>query len=183
MMRITREDAFDVQPLHDGALDLGGRRAARQPRGACAARCRLARPTLADHAGQRAAARGLQKMGRRLRRASDRRFCLRGMGCASENADAGPRPHGPAPRILSQGDGFFAFATEIKGLWALPQVPRVLLEEASRAASAVRRSRRRSARPTYEGIHAIPGGTVLTLDAPTARSHAPLLGAARRSGA
>ena len=31
--------------------------------------------------------------------------------------------------FYTQGDGFFAFASEIKGLWALPQVPRILLED------------------------------------------------------
>ncbi len=61
-----------------------------------------------------------------------------------------------------QGDGFFAFASEIKGLWALPQVPRTLREE--RLVRHFLREWPHDAGATFfDGIRAVPGGTVLTL--------------------
>ena len=63
-----------------------------------------------------------------------------------------------------RGDGFFAFASEIKGLWALPQVPRVLLEEKS-VRYLLHDDPDDIGATHYEGIRAIPGGTVLSLGA------------------
>jgi asparagine synthase (glutamine-hydrolysing) len=63
------------------------------------------------------------------------------------------------------GDGFFAFATEIKGLWALPQVPRVLHEDI--LAGHMRWDEATDdviGTTMYEGIRYVPGGTVLTVD-------------------
>ena len=63
-----------------------------------------------------------------------------------------------------QGDGFLAFATEIKGLWALPQVRRTLLED--RLVRSVPPSALLEAGTTiFEGIRVVPGGTVLTVGA------------------
>ena len=63
-----------------------------------------------------------------------------------------------------QGDGFLAFATEIKGLWALPQVPRTLLED--KVVRSVQPNALLAAGATiFEGIQVVPGGTVLTVRA------------------
>lgn len=62
--------------------------------------------------------------------------------------------------FFHRAKAFFAFATEIKGLWALPEVPRslpdieiarMLLIDRSRPAGLTR----------FEGIQALPGGTTL----------------------
>ena len=62
------------------------------------------------------------------------------------------------------GDGFLAFASEIKGLWALPDVPRALGRKMFR--------RRLSIQPVtgegqtdFQGIVALLGGSVLSVDA------------------
>jgi asparagine synthase (glutamine-hydrolysing) len=63
-----------------------------------------------------------------------------------------------------RGADFLAFATEIKGLWALPDVPRALSEIG--LARRVLVDRRRPASATlFEGIEALPGGVVITVDA------------------
>ena len=62
------------------------------------------------------------------------------------------------------GEGFFAFATEIKGLWALPQVPRTLLEE-SIARSLLFDEPTDIGATDYASIRAVPGGSVLTVGA------------------
>jgi asparagine synthase (glutamine-hydrolysing) len=63
-----------------------------------------------------------------------------------------------------QGRDFFAFATEIKGLWALPDVPRALSEtEIGRLLLGERARPPGSTR--FQGIQAVPGGTVIGVTA------------------
>jgi len=68
--------------------------------------------------------------------------------------------------FFHRGEGFFAFATEVKGLWALPRIPRVL--EEGRVAGRLARIGSSEGEPgatEFEGVKAVPGGTVLTVDA------------------
>jgi len=62
--------------------------------------------------------------------------------------------------VYHQAPGFFAFASEIKGLWALGDVPRVLLEKELGAANLRNPDKSLAASP-YEGIAGLPGGTVM----------------------
>ncbi len=62
------------------------------------------------------------------------------------------------------GDGFFAFASEIKGLWALPDVPRAIVEDRFGRAATMNTDQSVAASP-YEGIAALAGGTVMTITA------------------
>jgi asparagine synthase (glutamine-hydrolysing) len=62
-----------------------------------------------------------------------------------------------------RGDGFLAFATEIKGLWALPEAPQSLSEAG--IARRLLADRGGEAVGLFEGIEALAGGTSLTLDA------------------
>ena len=67
------------------------------------------------------------------------------------------------------GDGFFAFATEKKGLWALPGVPRLFPEAALARSLAPRPGDAACDRPGTrrrgDGIGSLPGGSILTLAA------------------
>jgi asparagine synthase (glutamine-hydrolysing) len=65
-----------------------------------------------------------------------------------------------------RGDGFFAFATEIKGLWSLPDIPRRMRDEA--AGVGLRQvfvKRPDPGQTSYEGIRGLTAATILTLDA------------------
>jgi asparagine synthase (glutamine-hydrolysing) len=61
-----------------------------------------------------------------------------------------------------RGEGFFAFATEIKGLWALPDVPRAVTERGL-ARRLLVDGRGDPGWTMFEGIEAVPGGTTLVL--------------------
>jgi asparagine synthase (glutamine-hydrolysing) len=63
-----------------------------------------------------------------------------------------------------RGDGFFVFAAEIKGLWALPAVPRAMVE-AKIGRGLLLDAPTDIGATVYEGIRAVPGGAVLTVDA------------------
>ena len=64
------------------------------------------------------------------------------------------------------GESFFAFATEKKALWVLPQVPRQLPDaEIAEALQLGRRRARRDALGAPNAVKWLPGGTILTLDA------------------
>ncbi len=65
-----------------------------------------------------------------------------------------------------RGEGFFAFATENRGLFALPEVPRRLDEDAAvlRLARIEHRDARAPGETFHVGINALPGGRMLVLD-------------------
>ena len=131
MMRVTREDRSDAQPLHDAGLSLVADLRLDNREELAAARCRSVRGAVRN-AGQRAAVRGLQKWGVDCVDSSARRFRLRCMGRAEENAHAGARPHGAAPCVLSQR----------RGLLRLRHGDQRAVGVAAGAASAPGRSRR-----------------------------------------
>jgi asparagine synthase (glutamine-hydrolysing) len=67
--------------------------------------------------------------------------------------------------FFHRGDGFLAFATEMKGLWALPDVPRALYEPGV-AVNFLRLWHRRAPGQTkFEGIRGLPAATVFVIDA------------------
>ena len=161
MMRITREDAFDAQPLHDAAVSL-------------VADLRLDnREELAEKLLIEAAALSEMPDSALLFLA----YKKWGADCvdhllgdfafavweAQKKTLTLARDHmGQRHVFYHEGDGFFAFATEIKGLWALPQVPRVLSEE-----RVMRYLLSPESKPLgttdYDRILAVPGGTVITV--------------------
>ncbi|HVZ52161.1 MAG TPA: asparagine synthase-related protein [Pseudolabrys sp.] len=67
--------------------------------------------------------------------------------------------------LVHSGKGFFAFASEKKGLWALPEVPRELPDEliAKRLLRSEDLSHCDPRDPPADGIAAVPGGCVLTV--------------------
>ncbi len=63
-----------------------------------------------------------------------------------------------------KGDSFFAFASEIRGLWALADVPHELLDEEIARFFFRTVEHRPEGRTLYSGIAAVPGGTVVATD-------------------
>ena len=63
-----------------------------------------------------------------------------------------------------KGEGFFVFATEIKGLWVLPDVPRELIEARLMGRGLFDEETDVGA-SGYAGIRALPGGTIGVLSA------------------
>ena len=63
------------------------------------------------------------------------------------------------------GETFFAFATEKKGLWALPQVPRLLPDAEIADTLRLGGRRTRDALTAPNPVKWLPGGTILTLTA------------------
>jgi asparagine synthase (glutamine-hydrolysing) len=165
LMHVTREDTFDVQPLRDVAAGLT-----------------LVGDVRLDNREELATA--LSIGAETLRDMADSTLLLAAWkkwraGCVDHLIgdfvfavwDAGDktltiaRDHmGQRHVFYHQGEGFFAFASEIKGLRALPQVPRILLEE-KMARHFLRDEPDDPGATDYGGIRAIPGGTVLTLNA------------------
>lgn len=165
LMRVTQEDAFDAQPLHD--LESGI---------ALVADLRL------DNRAE--LARSLDIGGARLRGLPDSALLLHayqkwGDSCvehllgdyvfaiwsARERRLLLGRDH------LSQRACFFhcseralVFASEIKGLWAHPDVPRLLSDVAIARTLMRDRSLRPGATP-YEGIEGVPGAQILSIAA------------------
>ena len=141
MMATTREDAFDDQPLSDGEL-------------------RLVADVRLDNREEIAAHLAINPDA--LQNLPDSALVLAsykawGADCvdhlvgdfafavwdASQRTLTLARDHmGQRHVFYHQGAGFFAFATEIKGLWALPETPRALKEDAI-IVGAVRVERRR----------------------------------------
>ena len=163
MMRVTREDALDAQPLRDNALTLVAdlRLDNREDLAATLGIAPVALVTMPDSALLLAACK---EWG-----AGCVDYLIGDFAFALWDADKQTltlaRDHmGQRHIFYHQGDGFIAFASEIKGLWALPQVPRTLLEE--RMAHRLLRDQPDDAGATdYQSIRAVPGGTVLSVAA------------------
>lgn len=161
MMRITREDAFDTQPLREGDLSLVAD-VRLDNRAELAGALSIAPDALATMPDSALLLAAYMKWGAECveRLVGDFAFAV---WDAEKKTLTLARDHmGQRHIFYHRGEGFFAFGSEIKGLWALPQVPRVLLEE-----KTVRRFLRDEpddpGATNYEGIRAIPGGTVLTV--------------------
>jgi asparagine synthase (glutamine-hydrolysing) len=163
MMRITREDAFDAQPLHDSDLALvADLRLDNREELAAALSINLS--VLSNMPDSAILLAAYKKWGAGCveRLVGDFAFAV---WDGTKKTLTLARDHmGQRHVFYHQGDGFFAFAAEIKGLWALPRVPRTLLE--ARLAQALLFDEPTDIGATdYHGISAIPGGTVLTVAA------------------
>jgi asparagine synthase (glutamine-hydrolysing) len=169
LMQVTREDLFEQQPLHDSAAGLVFVCDARiDNRDEIAAALDLDAAALHDMPDSRLLFTAYKAWG-----AACAERLIGDFVFAAWNAGAGTlelaRDHmGQRHIFFHAGDGFFAFATEKKGLWALPDVPRVF-PEASLARSLAPRQRRglRQAgdAAAWDGIGSLPGGAILTLAA------------------
>jgi asparagine synthase (glutamine-hydrolysing) len=162
-MRITREDSLDVQPVHDGPCTLVAD--ARLDNREALAEALAIQPTeLAQMPDSALLMRAWRRWGEAIteRVVGDFMFVV---WDAEARTLTMVRDHmGQRHVFYHQGEGFFAFATEAKGLWALPDVPRALLEERFVGSLAFRQETDIGATP-HLGIRALPGGAIGVLDA------------------
>ncbi len=173
LMRVNREDSFEVQPIRDRAANL-----------ALVADCRIDnRDELAEQFGLGDAA---------LRDMPDSALVLNaykewGERCAEHligdfafavwdgrrRVLVLARDHmGQRNLFYHRGKNFFAFASEIKALWALADVPRQLLDEEIARFFHQTGAQRPEGRTLYRSIYAVPGGTIIATEADrSVRSH------------
>ncbi len=164
LMEATREDAFDDQPMSD-------------PDGAWVMVCD------ARIDNREAIAKALSIDDAALARMADSAlvfaaWCAWGPACADrligdfafaawdrrEEVLTLARDHmGQRPLFYYRGPEFLAFATLKTGLWALPEVPRILPEREI-ARMLLMDLREAPATQPAEGFGAVPGGCILTVD-------------------
>lgn len=163
MMRITREDAFDSQPLCDGSLSLVAdlRLDNREEIAEALSIDAAALATMPDSALLFAA---YKKWGAECVERLIGDFAFAAWDAQKQTLTLGRDHMGQRHVFYHNGDGFFAFATEIKGLWALPRVPRTLLEAHAVHGWLFDEAPYVGA-TAYEGIRGVPGGTVVTINA------------------
>ncbi len=165
LMRVTQEDAFDAQPIVDRTAGLVLVADVRlDNREELAAALGIDASVLRDMPDSLLLMRAYKAWGEMCadRLLGDFAFAVWDMRAKSLVL---ARDHmGQRHLAFHRGDGFFAFATEIKGLWALGEVPRVVVESLYGRAASLNRSQEVAASP-YEGIAAMAGGTVITIAA------------------
>jgi asparagine synthase (glutamine-hydrolysing) len=163
LMRITREDTFDAQPLHDANISLVADLRL-DNREEIAAELSIGAAALADMSDSALLFAAYKKWGVDCVEHLLGDFAFAVWNSAKKTLMLARDHMGQRHVFYHQGEGFFAFATEIKGLWALPQVPRALLGE-NIGPSLLYEDRTDIGATRYEGIRAVPGGTVLTVGA------------------
>jgi asparagine synthase (glutamine-hydrolysing) len=161
MMRITREDAFDAQPLHEGELSVvADIRLDNREELAQALSIETAKLTEMPDSALLSAAYKKWGLGCVEHMIGDFAFAV--WDATAHRLTLGRDHMGQRHIFYHQGDRFFAFASEVKGLWALPQVSRVLLEDRV-VQSLLFDEQNDVGATTFESIRAVPGGTVMTI--------------------
>jgi asparagine synthase (glutamine-hydrolysing) len=167
LMRITREDAFDAQPLRDAGLDLTLVCDARiDNREELAAALAIEPAALAGMADSAVLFAAYKAWGAECAERLLGDFVFAVWDGKARTLTLGRDHMGQRHVFFHRGEGFFAFATERKGLWALPDVPRRLPTDRiySLLIQGMVSPRRRSfdAAPP-DGLGAVLGGTVVTV--------------------
>lgn len=161
MMRITREDALDVQPLHEGNLSLVAD-VRLDNREELAEALAIASATLTGLSDSALLFAAYKNWGADCAEHLIGDFAFAAWDDESNTLTIARDHMGQRHIFYHRGDGFLAFASEVKGLWALPQVPRVLLED--RAADALLLDDLDDpGATTFEGIRGIPAGSIMTI--------------------
>jgi asparagine synthase (glutamine-hydrolysing) len=164
-LQVTREDLFDVQPLYEpdaGILLVADLRLDNREE--------LAKALAIDAEALSAAPDSALLLAAYRRWGGDCASHLLGdfafavWDARARKLTLGRDHMGQRHLFYHHGDGFLAFATEIKGLWALPDVPRALSDvEIGRMLLADQDRRPGSTR--FQGIQALPGGVVVSISA------------------
>lgn len=165
LMRVTTEDQFEAQPLHDPAAGLGFVSDARlDNREELAAALSIGSDALRNMADSALLFAAYRKWGADCVEHLIGDFVFAAWDAGKRTLTLGRDHMGQRHVFFHQDDRFFTFATEVKGLWALPQIPRKLLEE-KLVRSFLLLEPDEVGATEYEGIRAVPGGTVMTIAA------------------
>jgi asparagine synthase (glutamine-hydrolysing) len=166
LMRETHEDTFDVQPLRDADRDLTLVCDARlDNREEVAAALAIDPTRLAGMADSEVLFEAYRAWGDHCAERLIGDFAFAAWDGDSRTLTLGRDHMGQRHVFFHAGDGFFAFATDRKGLWVLPDVPRRLpMYQLERVlAQGKVRFRHQTFDPTPpEGLCAVPGGAVVT---------------------
>jgi asparagine synthase (glutamine-hydrolysing) len=164
--RVTQEDAFDAQPLAAGAGEVLLVADLRLDNREALAQSLAIRPAELDETPDSAL---LVAAYRRWGEAcvdhliGDFAFAI--WDASGRRLILGRDHMGQRHLFFHRGDGFFAFATEIGGVWAAPDVPRRICEAGFEETLARRWHQRPAGRTKYEGIESLCGGTLLAVQA------------------
>jgi asparagine synthase (glutamine-hydrolysing) len=163
MMRITREDGFDAQPVHEAECTLVAD-ARLDNREALADELGIAAEALVEMPDSALLMRAWRRWGERTPEHLVGDFVFAVWDADARSLTLARDHMGQRHVFYHQGEGFFAFATEFKGLWALPDVPRELLEDRFVSALTFEIEPEVGA-TTFAGVRALPGGSIGVLDA------------------
>jgi asparagine synthase (glutamine-hydrolysing) len=162
-MHITREDAFDAQPLAD-------------PAGLLVADIRLDnREELASQLAIESGALATSPDGELLMAAWRRwgeacvehligDFAFAIWDAVARRLVLGRDHMGQRHLFYHRGEGFLAFATEIKGVWAAPDVPRRISDGGFEETFVRKWHMRPAERTTFDEIQGLRAGSVMTIE-------------------
>ena len=163
LMRVTEEDSFDEQPLIDPKTGIAAVADVRlDNREELGRALHLDAETLAKFADSALIAAAYKEWGEDCAAHLLGDFAFAIWDAPAQKLVLGRDHMGKRSVYFHRGETFFAFATQAKGLWALPDVPR-RLDEVQLGRSLTFDFRGEPGRTRFEGIEALPGGTVLTV--------------------
>jgi asparagine synthase (glutamine-hydrolysing) len=164
LMRVNQEDFFEAQPLGaDGVLLAADLRL--DNREALAEAFGIGAEALRDMPDSALLLRAYKKWGADCAAHLIGDFAFAIWDVARRTLLLGRDPMGQRAVVYHRGDGFFAFASEIKALWALGGVPQEMPEEEIGRVLMLRMDRRAPGGTLYRGIAGLPGGATLAVDA------------------
>jgi len=167
LMRVTHEDIFDAQPLRDAARDLTLVCDARlDNREELAAALDIDPEALAVMADSALLFAAYKAWGADCAERLIGDFAFAVWDGKAQTLTLGRDHMGQRHIFLHAGDGFFAFATERKGMLALPDVPRILPTD--RLARVLVQAHQVPLLPVFnpaprDGLGHVLGGTVITV--------------------
>ena len=162
-MRVTREDLYDSQPLRDGEMSLVADLRL-DNREALAEALSIGREALAEMPDSALLWAAYKRWGQDCVDHLIGDFAFAVWDDRDRTLTLARDHMGQRHVYFHKGEGFFAFATEMKGLWALPQTPREL-SDANLIEALCFDWSADPGRTDYEGIWGVPGGTLLTVAA------------------
>ena len=169
LMRTSREDALDAQPLREPSSDLTFVSDARiDNRQEIAEALDIDQTDLAGMADSALIFAAFRAWGADCAARLIGDFVFAAWNERTRTLTLARDHMGQRHVFFHKGDGFFAFATERKGLWALPEVPRRLpTDRIARllVTGMVSKNRRDFDPAPPDGLGVVRGGTVVTLSA------------------
>lgn len=165
LMRVNNEDVFEAQPLRDREADLTLVADCRiDNREELAAVFGIAPPVLRDMPDGALVLRAYKKWGENCAEHLLGDFSFAIWDGRSKKLYLARDHMGQRNIEYHRGDRFFVFATEVKALWACPDVPR-LLSDVQIGRELVFARPRSEGETQFDGIDCLPGGTVMAIDA------------------
>jgi asparagine synthase (glutamine-hydrolysing) len=165
LMRVTLEDSFDAQPLHDSASGLTLAADLRlDNREQLAAELNLAPAMLAKMPDSAVLMAAYQHWDEDCVQHLVGDFLFAIWDARAKKLVLARDHMGQRHILFHRGKNFLAFATEVNGLWALADVPRALSDTGLAQRLLIDMHPRKGETP-FTGISALPGGTLMTIGA------------------